>query len=519
MVSPTGMKISNNHQSMGRTTCERGVIAMLAGGIVALVGCATIDPRVDYQKAGDLIRERTGATDSYDPDNEQLVAKRLNTLLADGLTVDEAASVAMLNNRGLEALFQTIGASRADVVQSGLLTNPSFSLLGKLPEGGGRVELDVGFGQELVDLWQIPVRRRIAEAELEATILEVAHQAIQLAADVRAACYELLALQRAEAVVQENLQLAEQSENLARRQFEAGAASRLDVNLVRTNTIDVRLELIALRRERQVAETKVARLLGLSASGQRWTLNDSLPEPTAPLTSADLLTFAMTRRLDARMATHQVEAAEAALKHECLKVFPSVEVGFELERTDRRALPGRKVLADTARESIASGGLAAPSIESKAQRDLERRQIIDVLLGPSLTVTLPIWDQNQAQIAKARYKAIQTRKEYEDLLDRVASEVEAAATLVRNAEELVRFYNEEALPQANENVEGARQVYQAGEQSILVLIEAQESLILRRRAYVRALGDYAVALAELERAVGGRLPAEVELPPSSQPGA
>jgi cobalt-zinc-cadmium efflux system outer membrane protein len=404
------------------------------------------------------------------------------------------------------------------VVQSTLLTNPTVSLSFMLPEGGGLPKLDFGLTQQIVDLWQIPVRKKVAQAQLEATILDVAQRAVTLAFDVRARAVELLAIQRGEATLRENLELVEQSFQLAQRQFEAGVVSQLDVNLTRVNVIDVRLELIATQRERQVAEAALARLLNISADGRPWSLRDALPAPGAA-PAGELLTLALQQRLDARVAEARVDQAEADLRMECLKVFPSIEAGFGLERSEQRALPGRNILADTARESIANGALTAPTIQSRAERALERRQIIDVMLGPSLAFTLPVFDQNQAQIAKARYRVIQRRKDYEDLVDKVANEVDEASKVARTVESLVSFFNQQALPQGQISVEGARRLYEAGQQSISVLLEAQESFVARRRAYVRALGEHALATVELERAVGGRLPpAPATQPAATQPG-
>ena len=216
--------------------------------------------------------------------------------------------------------------------------------------------------------------------------------------------------------------------------------------------------------------------------------------------------MAITERLDARAAALRVEAAEDEVRQQYLKVFPSVTAGAEWERPERQALPGRNILADTARESVANGRLTAPSIESKAQRDAERRAIVDSLLGPSLQITLPIWDQNQAQIAKAGSKAEQQRKDYEMLLDSIARQVQDAFILAQIAEEQVHFYRDQSLPLAKENVESAQRMYQAGEKDIIVLIDAQKSLIIQRQDFLGVWRDYAMAMAELERAVGGRLP-------------
>jgi cobalt-zinc-cadmium efflux system outer membrane protein len=482
--------------------------------VAVAFGCAPVKPEADYRRAAELVSQHTGASEVYDPKADGLVSEKVDGFVVDGLTVEEAITVALLNNRDFQARFADIGVSRAEVVQSGLLSNPEFSLMARFPEGGGRSDLEMGFAQQIVDLWQIPVRKKIAQAELEAVILDVARQAVDLAAEVRTAAYEVIMLRQAETTVRENLRLVQQSQEMARARFEAGMASQLDVNLARSDTINTQLELLQIQRERDLAQASLARLLSLSRPGKSFELRDKLPGVmTLPDTEA-MLDLAVDQRVDAQAAEHRVLAAESKVRQEWLKIFPSVTAGLDFERMERRALPGRKILADTARESIAAGRLTAPTIESRAQRQLERRQEIDAILGPSFTVTLPIWDQNQAQIAKARCQAEQRRKEYESLLDTIANQIDQAAITLKSAAEIVEFYRNEALPQATQALDNARQLYQAGEQGIMVMIEAQESLVTRRQAYIRAMGTYAKALAELERALGGRLP---EAAASSQP--
>jgi len=490
-------------------------VALLVAG-----GCVTVDPKADCERASQLIAERAGNRESYDPSADAQVAEKAAALLAEGLTTDRAVRIALLNNPALQSAFQEIGASRADLVQAGLLTNPSFSLLPQFAEAGGRAKLTMGFGQELVDLWQIPVRRKIAEAQLEQVVLRVVQQAVDLTAEVKAQSYRLLALQQAEEIANENVALVEMSLKAAEDRFAAGETGQLDVNLVRTNLQETRLQRTDIQRQRRLAETALANLLGVSRWESPWVLRDELPAAVLPpQDERAMLVFAMTERLDARAAALRVRAAEEELRQQFLKILPSIAAGVEWERPDRKALPGRKIWADTARDSVAAGKLTAPGIQSKAQRDADRRAIVDSLLGPSLQVTLPVWDRNEAQIAKARFRAEQQRKEYETLLDAVARQVQDAMIAVRIAEEQVRFYREQALPLANANLESARRTYRAGEKDILVLIDAQKSLIAQRQAYLSVMRDYAVGVAELERAVGGRLPPAASTQPVSAPSA
>lgn len=485
-------------------------LALIIGGICwLLTGCVTIDPLADFERASESISRHTGADDAYDPNAETLVEAKIAALVVDGLTTEEVVQICLLNNRKLQAMFQEIGASRADVVQSGLMNNPSMSLSLRFPDGGGLSNLTVGFAQQLVDLWQIPVRKQIAEAQLEQTVLGVANHALGLATEARLEAYRLLALQRAEEIASENLKLVERSQVLAQDRFDAGEARELDINLARANVLNVRLNLVSIRRDREMAHASVGRLMGLSRSDTSWELNDAFPTLESPLDDQEaLLIAAMSGRPDAQVAASRVHAANGELKRQCLNVFPSVSLGVELERPERRAPLGRKIIADTARTSIANGALTAPSIQSRGQRRAERGQLIDALLGPTLQITLPIWHQNQAQIAKAKFELLRARKEYEDLLDAVARDVDQSLTAARAGCQLSVFYKDEILPQARANVEATRHAYMAGEQSIIVLIQAQKNLIAQEQSYVLAQREYAIAKAELERAVGRPLPLE-----------
>lgn len=481
----------------------------LALTLFASAGCLRVDPTDDYVRTTALVRERVGAVDVFDPASEPLVEQRVTALLEGGLTVDEAVQVGLLANRSFQALFAEIGASRADVVQSRLLSNPSVNFSARYPDGGGRPSIMFSFGQELVDLWQIPVRRKVAENKLEQVVSDVARQGIDLVADIKTKCHRVLGLIQTEARVVENVALAQRSFGLADARFKAGEAGLLDLNLVKTNVLQAELELIAVRRDRRIAETALARVLGLARWKTPWTLSPTAPANSLSIVDDDALVLdAMQQRLDAQAAARGVAAAEGELKRQWLNIFPKVMIGLEAERMEQRSMPDRNIPASVARESIRAGALSAPEIMSQGERQQQKRQMIDTLIGPSLSITLPIYDQNQAQIAKADFAARKSRTEYEALLDQVAQEVQSAAAMVRAAVQLVDFYERQSLPQAAQTLDAASLSYEAGEQNVLALIEAQGAVIRLQREVIIARRDLAIALAELERAVGGRLTGE-----------
>ena len=59
--------------------------------------------------------------------------------------------------------------------------------------------------------------------------------------------------------------------------------------------------------------------------------------------------------------------------------------------------------------------------------NLARSEAPPNLRGPTAEVTVPVWDQNQAQIAKARIVVALQEKAYQELLETVAQEVRKAS--------------------------------------------------------------------------------------------
>ena len=495
-------------------------------------GCGTVRPAADYLHARSLLAAKTGSEAAYDPEDEAAAAQRVEQLLRDGLTVDEAVQIALLNNRAFQAHFQEIGVSKADLVQSTLLTNPSLSLSVRFPEGGGRSNLGFGLAQEIADLWQIPVRKRLAQEQLEQTILKVVDAGIDLTSRSRQAYYQLLGLQLSEQVVRENADLLEHLQQVAQRRFSAGEATILDVNLLQSNALDAKMNLVTIHRDLALSRAAFDRLLGISTDTAGVTLTEVLPTASPNLVDdEELLAQAMEARLDLKIAAADLDTAELEIRRQHRAFLPNVTVGIDAERPEARAPSSPAPLPPALGNTDLSGLSASQTINQNLRtlsrawqaeagqntRDLllqqmdeargrqeEKSQAIDLLLGGSLQLTLPLWDQNTAQISKAGYQYLQKQKNYEELLLAVVQEVRQAAATARSAQSLLGLSTSEALPLAERNVATAERVYQAGEDSILVLLLAQQTLNAQHEACIARAADFAIAQSELERVLGGK---------------
>jgi hypothetical protein len=107
-----------------------GSLLMMILVAISLSGCAGFSKDGGFNDVAGATRAHLSKDVEWPrTDAEQAkVAAEVAALLAQPLSVDDAVQIALLNNRGLQASFEQLGVSEADLVQSGRLPNPRFDL-------------------------------------------------------------------------------------------------------------------------------------------------------------------------------------------------------------------------------------------------------------------------------------------------------------------------------------------------------------------------------------------------------
>ncbi len=428
--------------------------------VAVLAGCASIDPTPDYDQAVQEVQSATGAANVYHPDHEDGLPEREAALLEGGLELREAVELGLLLNPFLQASFRSVGIARADRVQAGLLTNPSLSLALRLPVDGGPTQIEGGLFASLVDLWQIPARTRVAQSALERTVLELAHSAVQLAGNIRTAYIDAMAADQLLVIAQENRDSAARLVELVGLRLEVAAATAIDKNLAELELLDTEVVLRDAKFDAGERRRVLTTLLGYDHVPLEFALTGGLPGSADTLPDVEVLRrLASDRRLDIRAATARLEEAVAELQRQHGLVVKFADVGIDAERDD------------------------------------------DWALGPAIRLELPIFDQNQAQIAKA----VAALAQHEALLRAVsvsaAQDVSSVFARTQAHWDAVRLYSDQ-VARAGETLELSRQSYEAGKTTIIPVIEAQRKLLSARRMHALRLRAAAAAVSDLERATG-----------------
>ena len=470
-------------------------VALLA---LTSAGCASLDAGPDYARVVRHVTAATGETEVYRPDDDEAVRSAVDALIADGITTAEAVRVALLNNPSLQARFFRVGIARADFAQSSLFSNPALALSLRLPSGGGLGNFQVGLAQNLADLWQIPIRKRAASHALDQAVLDLARAAADLVTDVQEAYYAAAAARRTLEIAAEDRGLAGRTLEIAEKRVAAGAGSTLDVNLARAPVLEAELSQETARLALADTRWRLATHLGLETL-DAVPLRDALPAlPDATLDAARLVELARTHRLDLRAARAAADVLRARIEHQRQLVFPDLTLGVALERGERKRQPSANPLADIARASLAAGAFTLPSGGAGATRNTDAQTIV----GPTVNLTLPVFDQNQAQIARAVLAWQQANKTLDALDRRLGPQVRRAVDQATTAWRVVRLYRDRFLPLAEKNLTQTRKSYEAGTTPFLTVLEAQRFLLNTRRRSVEVHREAATTIPQLVRTVG-----------------
>ena len=444
-------------------------------GLAPLLACASVQPKKARQEVGAIIEERSAVRDAVpekqDEESRAQVRTRVEKLAAEPLTLDRALQIAVLNNREFQAVLEELGVAQADLVQAGLLKNPVIAGDLVVSTRGNGLGGGLSLSQSLLSVFLIPAQRRLAKSRLAHAVVTVGHESLTLVRDVKEA---FLTAQAAAATLELQralTQAAEVADELARRQFDAGNISPLDRELFAAALDRARVELADATIASTVAREDLNRLLGFWGESVAWsfagTLDEQLPQ------EADLQRleeYGIENRLDLSAARFEVASVEYALKLRRRGFIPQIDGDF---------VARNEVGDDAGHEWV---------------------------LGPGLSLELPIFDPGHADFARIRAYLRQAQHQLQHKAITARSEIRVHREEVVAARRKVDYYRETVLPRTESIAKLTMEQYNAMLLGTYQLLETRSDQIAARREYVEAVRDYWIERAELELAAGGRLP-------------
>ncbi len=464
------------------TRCETS-----AGTFVTLVfliagcGSSSLDPQPAFDDVRAGVARRSGRPITWHRQDESSTAptSQIEEMLSDDLSLDEAVRIALLNNRRLQATYERLGIAQAQVVQAGLLRNPMLDVSLRFVEGpGSDYILEMGAIQDILDVFLIPLRKRLARAQLQVTKSEVIGVVLDTIARTERAFVSLQAAQQTLHLNRQILSAAEASYDGARRLHQAGNITDLALANERALHEQARLavasaEMVVLQRRERVNT-----LLGLWGEQTSWQIAGSLPDlPAEPLDLDELERRVVINSLDLAIVRQRMTATAARMGIDASQlVFPELAAGAEAERE--------------------------PDGEWS--------------VGPAFGVGIPLFDQGVARKAAGRAELRRLWDEHTALAIELRSAARTARYRLLNARRQSEYYQQVIVPLAQQITGETQLQYNAMQLGVFELLAAKQREIDMQRGAIRALEEYWTARADLELLLSGRMTMQ---PSGTEPSA
>jgi multidrug efflux system outer membrane protein len=301
---------------------------------------------------------------------------------------------------------------------------------------------------------------------------ELAHQAMRvaIAADVATAWFEIQALAQREAVSRDAAATLQRQIEVARRRFEVGQSSALDVDRL---VAELRQEEASAAQLQGARRSRLRQLAVLTGATQPGTVS-STTAANAPTVLAPLPAELLERRPDVQLQARAVEAAAARLGVAKRDLYPRIQLDWA----------GRKE-----RLSV-DGASASPAL----------------VVGYGLTVSLPILDGGRirSNIAVHEARAEEAMAAYEKAMLGALADADIALVQQVAADASVSAL-EQALRAGADASRRSQRMFDAGLVGLDTVLDVHRSHLRAQDALLQARGAQWAAAVAVRRAFAGRV--------------
>ena len=443
----------------------------LALSFALLTGCTTFSQDGGFNRVQSLSKERIGHDIQWvkSDDDALTVKKTVADLLSKPLTVNDAVTIALLNNNGLQASYAELGIAEANWVQAGRLSNPTFSLSRLTRENN--LEIERKFAFPILNLLTMPMQTKIERHYFEQTQLRVASEVLRIAHETSQAYFSALAAQETVKYMERVKLAAEAGAELAEKMLATGNWSSLQQAQEQAFYSEATAQLAQAQRTLFKQREQLNRLLGLAETENAFSLPDRLPDlPDTAQEIAKAEQQAMQNRLDLMIAKQELSRLAASLS--LTKTTRLINV-FDLAYMHNTA-------------------------------NFEALQT-----GYEIEFQIPLFDWGGARVAKSEAIYMQAVNRTAELAINARSQVREAYNDYRLAFNLAKQYRDEIIPLGKKISEEKQLRYNGMLISVFELLADARLQAMTVNSAIEALRDYWIAESKLQMAMTGGSPSSM----------
>jgi outer membrane protein TolC len=444
-------------------------IAIALSLFALLAGCATFSPDGGMTPvalyAGDVLHKEVAVIRNSEDAERTLDAVR--KIRRRVLTADAAVQIALLNNRGLQAVFNELAGAEAEMVGDSLPPNPTFSI--SRIAGSGSIEIERQAAMDILALATLPVRSEVAAKRFRRAQLRAMEETLRLAAETRRAYYRAVAAAEVSALLTRAQETAKTTAQLATKLGETGSMSKLDQAREQVFYAETTADLATVRQEAAGARERLSRLLGLWGDDLDFRLPSAMPTlPARPARLPAIEVDAVSRRVDLQAGRLELEALARS---------------YGLTQATRFV------------NMLEVAGISKKTNESGTGTTRER--------GVEVQLEIPIFDFGEVRVRQAEAAYMQAVNRLAEKAVNARSEARDAYRTYRAAYDIAAHYQQEVLPLRKIVSEETQLQFSAMQIDVFALLQEARQRVAALRAAIEAKRAFWLAQTELTVAVNG----------------
>lgn len=393
-----------------------------------LGACATVVPTQYTNKTAAFDAVAAGANKSIgkktvwiqSQQQAKANAKRVHAMVhKKNISAETAVQVALLNNKGLQAIYAEVGLSAAEVWQEALPENPivSIGIFGiAAPELGVFRAIEGMFATNLLDAKTRKQRVALADTQFKKSQLNAVNETLKLASETRQAWIKAVSAFEAVGNLKRASATSDASSELAQSLGLAGSLDKGSQAREHAFNADLAAQTAKARLEAAGAKAELTRLMGLWGTEVDYFVPNALPRlPKSIPRRRSIEIDALKNRAELKVAKLGLEAtAQAYGMTDATRFVTDLELlaGFETER-----------------EADGSGGAAS---NTTPQVELE--------------FAIPIYDTGKARLRKAELDYLRAANVVAEMAVNVRTDARSAEAAYHGTYQIAKHYRDTVLP-------------------------------------------------------------------------
>lgn len=429
--------------------------ALGLGAITFVLGCTPLPKSVPVEtQAGEMLR--IGEPFRFHIEGEPSDIGDPHAVL----TIEQCVRLTLEHDPRIQSALARLRQAEADARQTRLLPNPVIGVSLRFPEEGGQSIIDADLSAELLSLLTLPGRISAADDRLRKASSDALTTVLDVVLDVQRQYAAVQALHANVEIEQSRREILQQLVTVTDARVKAGEGSRLDSLTAQATLASLATELSTLQSDERVARFALARLIGQPSAAANWKLTPWTPVNLEDRPDSEWIALALE---------HRPEIAA---------------IRWEL------AALGQDVRLARLEPWTGEGGLVT-------ERDGAWS------IGPSASVTIPIFDTGEVARQSRLAKVSEQEHELTHLSRQVIQDVRTALEKVRNAEEVLTQTRRDLIPLQEQKLKQAQDAYRLGLADVLTLRLAEQDFQDARSRVIQLQNQQLEARFDLDRAVGG----------------